>query len=196
MQVHRLTRNISATNSVIDQANKQHDSATHTIVSLKQDDVDLKANAGVVDELKLTSGSLVTTQDELACEMNELEKRNDTTREVKVELKETKRSKRNMTVARENLNLATEDIRSKANAHDDSVDRLSTATTSLYLATQDKFRQDAEVAEMASDLVRMRHQLNESALAHKALKEELLDRNTELMDVQEHNHLLNGMQMN
>jgi hypothetical protein len=101
-----------------------------------------------------------------------------------------------MLLARENTNLATEGIRSKAKAHDESVDRLVTNTTSLYLATQDKILQDAEVAEMDSGLVRMHNQLNESTLASEALKEELLDRNTEIMDEQAQNHLLNGMQIN
>jgi hypothetical protein len=49
---------------------------------------------------------------------------------------------------------------------------------------------------MALDLVGMRHQLNESALAYEALKEYILKRNIELMAVQEHNHILNGMYIN
>jgi hypothetical protein len=42
----------------------------------------------------------------------------------------------------------------------------------------------------------MRHELHQSARASEALYDELLDRTTELMDVQEDNHVLNGMQIN
>jgi hypothetical protein len=76
----------------------------------------------------------VTTQDKLVWARNESEKRNETIRVVRGELKGTKRSKSNMTAARDNLNLATEGIHSKAKAHDESVDRLATATKSLYMA--------------------------------------------------------------
>jgi hypothetical protein len=98
--------------------------------------------------------------------------------------------------AQETLNEATEDIRTKAQAHDDPVDRLTLATTSLYRETQDKSLKDDEVAAMALELVRLRHEIHHSARTSKALKDELLDQTTELMTVQEDNHALNGMRIN
>jgi hypothetical protein len=70
---------------------------------------------------------------------------------------------------RESLNLEMESIQSKANAHDYSVDRFATTTTRLYLERQDKVLNDSEVAAMTLDIVRMCHQLNESALLSEAL---------------------------
>jgi hypothetical protein len=98
MQVRRLTDKLAAKKRDLDQENEQHDSATHIIVSLKQDVVDLKANEGVADELELTSGVLVNTQAGLAYARKELEKRNETIIVVRAEFKETKCSKRNMTL--------------------------------------------------------------------------------------------------
>jgi hypothetical protein len=154
MQVCHLTDKLAATKICLDQANKQHGSATNKIVSLKQDVVDLKAYEGVADELELKSGALVNTQDEMACARKGLEKRNE---KIRAELKGTNHSKRNM----KNHNLATKGIHSNAKARDDSFDRFVTATTSLYIATQDKVLKDAEVAAMALYLVPLHHQPNE-----------------------------------
>jgi hypothetical protein len=79
---------------------------------------------------------------------------------VGAELKATKHLKKNMMLAREKLNLATEDIRSKVMGRGDGVDRLTNATRSLYRVLQNKVLKDAEVSAMTLDLVRMRDQLH------------------------------------
>jgi hypothetical protein len=111
---------------------------------------------------------------------------------LRAELKETKRSKMNMLRARDTLNEAMKGIHTHAQAHDDTLDRLALATTSLYRATQDKSLNDAEVAAMALKLVRMRHELHQSARASEALTDNLLDQTTEPMDLQEDTHVLHG----
>jgi regulator of extracellular matrix RemA (YlzA/DUF370 family) len=110
---------------------------------------------------------------------------------VRSELKDTKRLKMNMLCARETLIEATYGIRTKAHVHYDNVDRLALAITSLYRVPQDKALKDAKVAAMALELVRVRHELHQSARASEALKDELLERTTELMAVQEDKHVLN-----
>jgi hypothetical protein len=97
--------------------------------------------------------------------------------------------------AQETLNESTEGIHTKAQAHDDPVDRLALATTSLYRETQDKSLKDDEVAAMALELVRLRHEIHHSSRTSTALKDELIDQTTELMTVQEDNHVLNGMRI-
>jgi hypothetical protein len=79
----------------------------------------------VADELEFTSGALVNAKDELvvAIRIEKLKKREK--RVVRAELKESKRSKMNMLRAQETLNEATEGIRTKAQAHNDTVDRLA-----------------------------------------------------------------------
>jgi hypothetical protein len=152
IQVCRLNDKLAATKRDLDQANEPHGSATNTIVSLKQDVVDLKAYDDVADKLELASGALVNTQDELACARNELEKSNETIRVASAEERDRALKKEH-----ENLNLAMECIHSKVKARDDGVDRLAADITNLYLATQDKVLNDSEVAAMALDLVRMCH---------------------------------------
>jgi hypothetical protein len=97
---------------------------------------------------------------------------------VRAELKESKRSKMNILRGRETLNEATDGICTKAQAHDDNFKRLALATTSLYRATLDKDLNDAKVAAMALELVRMRHELHQSAHASEALTDEILEQTT------------------
>jgi hypothetical protein len=132
----------------------------------------------VADELEFTSGALVNAKGEIVCARIEIEKKIETIRVVRVELKESKPSKMNMLRARETLNEATEGIRTKTHDHDNTVDRLALSTTSLYRATQDKALKDAKVAATALELVRMRHELHQSVRASEDLKDELLDRTT------------------
>jgi hypothetical protein len=143
MQIHCLTNKLSASKIDLDQANEQHGSATNMIVSLKQY---VRACEGVSDEIEFTSGALVNAKDELVCARMEIEKKNDTIRVVRAELKYIERSRMNMLHARETLNEATKGIRTNAQAHEDTVDGLDLATTSLYRETQDKALKDAEVA--------------------------------------------------
>jgi hypothetical protein len=46
---------------------------------------------------------------------------------------------------------------------------------------------------MALELVQVRYELHQPVRVSDALKDKVLDRTTELMDVQEDNHVLNGM---
>jgi chromosome segregation ATPase len=199
MELRRLTDILTAVKGDLEEANQQHGNSTQIIVRLEKEVASankrVEALVDVGDGLELTSVILVDTQDELVAANNHIKRKNEAMTIIRGKLKEAQESTTCLSLARDRLIDSTKAIRVKAQAHDDDVDKMSTASRKLFGATQDFSLKTNEIAAISLDLIRLKEHLHEATLSSESLKEELLERTTDLMAVHKDNEILRGMQL-
>jgi fructoselysine-6-P-deglycase FrlB-like protein len=113
----------------------------------------------------------VGTQDERVAANNHIKRKNEAMTIIRGQLKEAQQSTTRLSLAHDRLNESKTSILAKAQAHDDTADKMFTASRKLFGATQDLTLKTNEISAISLDVIHLKEQLHEAALFSESFKE-------------------------